>query len=253
MNRVILFFCIFLVGAEVLAQGNEITVMKKRAATEAAVSIVVDSASGGAQAASTLRYFAWKHIVGSGSKRILVVSVHCNSAVDNFVDSIYYGSVKLTKIADYSNDTYERYTGIWALIAPASGSDSIRTYRNSINSRIRGSAISFTGVNQSGGASTFGTAASGLIASNDTLASTAVTTIAGDVVYCHYWGGNFVSLLSVNGTEVRVVTVTPGSGNGGDGGGVGIETALTTSTIMEVLTSAGYAAVGGFLAVPLHK
>jgi hypothetical protein len=110
----------------------------------ASASVVLDFASVG-QGALGASSLSWSHTVGSGANLALVVGV-----VGACVPSVTYGGVALTHAGQvYNNNTAPSSTDLFVLVAPATGTNTVKVSYSSCTSDVEAGSISFTGVNQS--------------------------------------------------------------------------------------------------------
>ena len=105
--------------------------------------------SGNSAGAATSLTFS--HTVGSGSNRLLVVSVHLRDGVGTPVTGVTYGGNALTAVpsgsANSGTGTPENRTELWSLLDPPTGTADV-VISLSASKNIVGGATSFFGVDQ---------------------------------------------------------------------------------------------------------
>jgi hypothetical protein len=140
--------------------------------TQAIFAASTSSTSANASSAS------WKHTVGAGDNRALVVGVALRNASSETVSSITYGGTSLTQVTSGSaaNGTNVRVE-LWYLLAPAVGTDSSIEVTLSGSTAFAAGGVTLTGVNQTTPFDSF-TSATG----SSTAPSVSVSSAAGDVV-----------------------------------------------------------------------
>ena len=82
----------------------------------------------------------------TGSDLLLLIAVHCLQLSGQTVSSITYNSVAATLVA--TADQGNRYTELWRLAAPATGSNTLAATFSASMNNVGVRAISFTGVDQ---------------------------------------------------------------------------------------------------------
>lgn len=101
---------------------------------------------------STAASQSWSHTVAAGSDRVLVVCVRARDVLvqaDTRPSSVTFGAQNLTE-AVYQAGAVSTGVSIWYLAAPTVGTDTITvTPAGACSTGLRGSAQSFTGVDQS--------------------------------------------------------------------------------------------------------
>jgi hypothetical protein len=146
--------------------------------------------------------------VGSGSNRALIAVLCFNAAVSDPLTTCTWNGVALTKIGSVSNGLGAR-VDLYGLIAPASGNHTLQVNWSTSTDAYVGCA-SFTGVDQTGGATSF--AHYNQAGNNSTTAlSVAITSAIGNFVV----GG----LITNNGFSSTGNTLIYYSANLGEGGG----------------------------------
>ena len=156
-----------------------------------AQSITVDPASSREAAASSV---TMNHTVGSGSNRLLIVSVAIERDTGR-VTAITYAGQALTFVGTSVDPTATARVEVWRLIAPATGTNTVSVTFNSSSSVVIG-AISFANVHQ-----TTPIAASQFATGNGVLTASASVASAADQVV--------MATISANDAAD---TVTAGSG-----------------------------------------
>lgn len=156
-----------------------------------AQSITTDPASAVEAAASSVNM---NHTVGSGSNRLLIVSVAIERDTDR-VTAISYAGQSLTFVGTSVDPTTTARVEVWRLIAPATGTNTVSVTFNGLSSVVV-AAISFANVNQ-----TTPIAASQFVTGNATLTASASVASATDHV-----------VLATIAADDAVNTVTAGSG-----------------------------------------
>jgi len=155
----------------------------------------------------------WSHTIGSGSNRILIISVS-NRDGNKTVTSVTYGGTALTQIGFQNGPGNQNRTSLWKLLAPPTGTASIVvTLSGSVN--VVGGAVSFDNVDQTTPHGTF-VSANG----TSTTASVNVTSAAGEVVIdTATANGDAVSLTAGAGQTAQWNTGTGTAGGNVRGGG----------------------------------
>lgn len=156
-----------------------------------AQSITTDPASSREAAASST---TMSHTVGSGSNRLLIVSVAIERETDR-VTALTYAGQALTFVGTSVDPTNTARVEIWRLIAPASGTNTVSVTFSGLSSVVVG-AISFANVNQ-----TTPIAASQFATGNATLTASASVASATDQV-----------VLAAIASDDAANSVTAGSG-----------------------------------------
>jgi len=143
------------------------------------MAIALDSTSAAADISTTTSQ-AWSHTVASGSDRVLVVCVRARDLVvqaDTRPSSVTFGAQNLTE-AVYQAGAVSSGVSIWYLVAPTVGTDTITvTPAGACSNGLRGSAQSFTGVDQS----------TPIDASNSAAGSSTTATVSVTVVTDQAW------------------------------------------------------------------
>ena len=124
------------------------------------MSLIARDASSQSQSGAGVGSLTWSHTC-TGSERILFVGAYDNSATDD-ITGVTYGGIAMTKIgASVAVPSSGDYQNLWYLIAPATGANDITISRSGSSGRIGGSAVSYTGADQTApiDASTTNTAA----------------------------------------------------------------------------------------------
>lgn len=152
--------------------------------------------------------------VGSGSNRALVVQISWSNTLPTGITVVWdQGGTNqsCTSVATASN-TANCSTAIYGLVAPTSGAKTLRvTWTGSRDIYLQ--AVSWTGVDQTGGATSFPGGA-GFTGSNTTPTST-ITSAVGDAVMAVH-DTNTATLLSVNNTSTFIDNVAPNLAGGGN-------------------------------------
>lgn len=156
-----------------------------------AQSITVDPVSAREAAASSVTL---NHIVGSGSNRLLMVSVAIEREIER-VTSITYAGQALTFVGTSVDPTTSARIEVWRLIAPPSGANTVSVTFNGSASVVV-AATSFANVDQ-----TAPIAASQFANGTGTLTASASVASTTDQL-----------VLAAIATDDAVNTVTPGSG-----------------------------------------
>ena len=185
-------------------------------AVPANAQIVTDSVTTATGPAANVSTFSWNHTVGSGSNRILIVSISLRTG-NSTATSVTYGGTPLTIIGAQQGPGNQNRTEMWRLLAPPSGTASV-VVTLSGGQHIVGNSISFTGVNQTTPLNTFAS-------SSNTSAAAAVSAPSGA-------GQLVIDTVTANGDAN---TLTVGSGqtpkwNAVSGSG-GASEALTDGSI----------------------
>jgi len=115
--------------------------------------IGIDAQTGATDTDATV---SWKHTVGTGSNRLLVVGVAFEHDTTPYpsVSNVQYNSVSLTKIADRDGvapgNSYTAHASLWYMLNPSSGSHTVDVTASADPLRdIIGYAISYENVKQS--------------------------------------------------------------------------------------------------------
>jgi hypothetical protein len=154
MNRVILFFCVFLVASEVLAQGNEITVMKKRASASSAITFDTAKAVQSSTFGTTTPALSFTVTIGSAANNYVLVGFGCyaDNGTYAMLDSIYVdgtggGKIALIdSIADHNNDNPK--CGMFGIKNVQAGLRTFTAYGHGTNGRMTFGVVSLSGVHQ---------------------------------------------------------------------------------------------------------
>ena len=135
---------------------------------------------------------SWSHTCSTGSDRLLLVAFHGPDAGDT-VASVTYAGTSMTLVRETVN-AGANLVSVWELVAPATGANTILVTVNNAFTSAEGSAISFTGVDQT----TPTEADNGSTADAAGAVSTAVTTLTDNA-----WGVDFCTKeASSNGMVV---------------------------------------------------
>ncbi len=140
------------------------------------MAITFDAATGNKVGSGTTN--TWSHTVGSGSNRILIVSVDTGLSISG----VTYGGVALTQLGIVNYNSNNEHLSLWYLLNPTSGTANV-VVTASGTTFIIGVSASYSGVAQS---STFGTLASNSgttgTASSNTVATTSSNQLVVDTV-----------------------------------------------------------------------
>lgn len=166
--------------------------------------------------------------VGSGTTRAAVFFIGIGNSSPPTVSSVTWDNGGTNQAASFINGTTRGVcrSELWGLVAPASGNLGLKVVLSGTAQDIYAAAVSFTGVNQTGGATTFanGTTGSGTagislaVTSNTnnqvvatmTASATNISTMSGTNVYLTNVGLNDGSAASyTTGAATVTVTSTP--------------------------------------------
>jgi hypothetical protein len=136
---------------------------------------VLDVAIGYNNGAANSTSATQAHTTGSGSNRLMLVSVKSRQATGASATGVTYNSVALTKLGEVVNGTQIR-TELWYLLAPASGTHDVVVTLNA-TALFSGDIVTLTGVDQ---VTPLGTLATGTGSSQ--APSVTVTSATGDLV-----------------------------------------------------------------------
>lgn len=150
------------------------------------VGTAADTAGVWNSAYATTDTLTWAHTC-TGSNLLLLVSIHASSG--DSVAGVTYNGVAMTVAWDLAGSSVRNTC--YYLVAPASGThDVVVTFGASTAYPIAGS-VSFTGVNQAGGASTFTAATPAEAYGSDV--STSVSSATGELAVAFYCGDEGVT------------------------------------------------------------
>lgn len=147
--------------------------------------------------------------VGSGSNRALIVQLIL-SGVTTGVSVVWdqAGANQALTLIQATSDAAARSVQLWGLVAPVSGNKIIKaSWTNVVNAILNGT--SFTGVNQTGGATSFAHAATNT--GTGTSASLSVTSATGNMATDAICTGSTLSAP----LQTLLFTATYGGTNGG--------------------------------------
>lgn len=188
--------------------------------------------------------------VGSGANRAVVCYVGFGVAVSSVAvvwDS--GGTNQSMALIAGATATNVQETNLWGLVAPTSGAKTLKVTWNAVTTDVEIDCVSYTGVNQTGGATSFphGTSATG----NSTAPSVTVTSATNNAVVAGFSSG--ASFTSVNNTTMFIDN-TPASISGGANRAVGAATVAmsgvtSTGTTTWTAVGADIAAAGAATAV----
>ncbi|MBK7764284.1 MAG: hypothetical protein IPI46_13225 [Bacteroidetes bacterium] len=140
--------------------------------------VVAANTSSASSANPNSTTFTLSHTVGTGSNRLLMVGI---SQKNKTITGVTYGGTAMTLLDERITGTNARIH-VYYMIAPPSGTaDVVVTLSANPDKGIIVGATTFTGVNQAGGASTFGTWVENNL--NNNTATIAATSATGELVY----------------------------------------------------------------------
>jgi len=174
------------------------------------MAIALDAVGPGATAATAPwtenPYLEWTHVVGSGADRLIIVCVGWDAgggppAISSVIYDYGGANTAMTLWwADAAYLTYYRQAAYY-LVAPASGTKTIRVTLAGTPDAISGASVSYTGVDQTTPVDTPVTLATGI---NTSFSTNAVTSAAGDLVvgmaYCEW---DTIATSDTNRSEVE--------------------------------------------------
>lgn len=110
-------------------------------ASPVAAQVVFDAASSGTTTGTSLTF---AHTTTSSADRVIYVCVSIDAGIA-FEPTVTYNSVSLTKLTEIETD---RYTGLWRLVAPATGSNDVVVSSLPGGGDESAIAMTFSGVDQ---------------------------------------------------------------------------------------------------------
>lgn len=226
---------------------------------------VADSFASGASTITVNAGDANNITIGSGSNRAVVfqISLANSGSAAPSVSSVVWDSggsnqnaAVITGTPGTHTDTSFKRTELWGLIAPASGNLKLVVTLSGTTSDAYVSAVSYTGVDQTGGATSFahGTTAGGTSTSptfNVTSASgnavvgtwttdqAAISTASGTSVYIDNASGGFSSAAANYDIGAASVALTLTPNNAWVGSGVDVVAAASSSAKSSTLMMTG--------------
>lgn len=193
--------------------------------------------------------------VGSGSNRVLVVQLAFNnqSITTVAVNWDQLGTPQaMTLIKTVNTTGAAGRAELWGLVAPTSGAKQAKVTWNATNSDVTMNAVSWTGANQTGGATTFpnSTSAQG----TSTTSAVTITSAVGDATMDSTVLANGAANFSAPTQTQTYLDNTPANISGAGSRAAGAATVTHQWTLSASVTWANagtdIAAAGGAVAVP---
>lgn len=132
------------------------------------MALTYDNASNGTGNVATS--ISWSHTC-SGTDRLLVVGIHVGSGQGYNVTNVTYAGVSMTNLGVFDNSNGQ--VGLWYLINPATGANTVATTK-STSGYHRGGSVSYTGASQISQPNVHGSSSA---ASGTTFSHTLTTTV----------------------------------------------------------------------------
>lgn len=171
--------------------------------------VVVDSATIAPTPSGASSPISWTHLVGSGTRRLMVVG--CATAFDVGTLSVTVGGNSMTKSTSTAEATpYQTYAFYYP--NPSSGSQTIQVSWTSggTDSRVLCGAVSFAGVNQAAPVEV----STGSYSGNGNVTATMTTLTANDALIGVVNDNGSSSQSGVPTAGQNVIKFMPGSSNG---------------------------------------
>jgi uncharacterized repeat protein (TIGR01451 family) len=176
-------------------------------AQNASAQIAVDKVTTSPGPNANVTSLTFAHTVGSGPNRILIVAISLNHP-NVTATGITYAGKALTNIGAEVGS--QNRTEMWYLVAPPSGTADV-IINMSAAKRVVGTAISFTGVNQTTPLGTFVGATA-----QSTAASVTVTSAPGDLVLDTVTASGDANTMTVNASQAQKWNTVSGTGGASD-------------------------------------
>jgi hypothetical protein len=145
--------------------------------------LVVFDASAAGSVSSGTTSFSWTHSTTTLPNRILVVGIWIDSSASDVVTGVTYGGVAMTRINTVTISTFRQY--LYALVAPASGSNSVVVSFTGTQNILAGSESVWNAAQNLLGAQTTNSATVGSTSITGTL-----TTVSANAWLVAQYGNN---------------------------------------------------------------